>query len=200
MKQLAVLFCILVFSYQNQAQETLLDSVALALYAEYTDLEEAAKNPDQVIKLSLRKKGYKEFPKVILTFKNLQYLDLSKNRLKELPDSIVQLQQLQFLIVSKNELLALPNNIGKLTRLKHLNANQNQIGRIPYSFGELQHIEYIDMWDNELDYFPESLSNIKTLKEMDLRNILISQENQDYIESLLPNTKIHFSPPCKCAW
>lgn len=182
------------------AQQDLLDSVSLVLYPEYISLKEALANPNQVVKLSLRKQGLKEFPEQILKLKNLQYLDLSKNKIESLPDSIVQLTQLQFLIVSKNELLALPNTIGRLKNLKILKAAQNKIARIPYSFGDLENLEYLDMWDNELDYFPESMSKLKNLEVMDLRNILISQENQNYIQSLVPNTKIYFSPACQCAW
>jgi leucine-rich repeat protein SHOC2 len=182
------------------AQNTLLDSVSLALYNEYTDLKEALKQPDQVLKLSLRKQGLKEFPKDVFKLKNLQYLDLSKNKIESLPDSIIQLKQLQVLIVSKNELVALPNTIGGLSNLRYFKAGQNKIARIPFSFGNLEKLEYLDFWDNELDYFPESLNKLTNLEVMDLRNILISQENQNYIQGLLPNTKIHFSPACQCAW
>ncbi len=200
MKRLLALFLSLSLSGFASAQNTLLDSVSLALYNEYTDLKEALKQPDQVLKLSLRKQGLKEFPKDVLKLKNLQYLDLSKNKIESLPDSITQLKQLQVLIVSKNGLLALPNTIGGLSNLKYFRAGQNKIARIPFSFGNLEKLEYLDFWDNELDYFPESLNKLTNLEVMDLRNILISQENQNYIQGLLPNTKIHFSPACQCAW
>lgn len=200
MKRLFALLFSITLSGFSLAQNTLLDSVELALYNEYTDLKEALKQPDQVIKLSLRKQGLKEFPKDVLKLKNLQYLDLSKNKIESLPDSIIQLKQLQVLIVSKNELVALPNNIGNLSNLRYFKAGQNKIARIPFSFGSLEKLEYLDFWDNELDYFPESLNKLVNLGVMDLRNILISQENQNYIQGLLPNTKIYFSPACQCAW
>jgi len=200
MKGLFTIVLSLTFSGFSFAQNTLLDSVSLALYNEYTDLKEALKQPDQVLKLSLRKQGLKEFPKEVFKLKNLQYLDLSKNKLEGLPDSITQLKQLQVLIVSKNELISLPNTIGGLSNLKYFKAGQNKIARIPFSFGNLEKLEYLDFWDNELDYFPESLNKLTNLEVMDLRNILISQENQNYIQGLLPNTKIYFSPACQCAW
>jgi len=200
MKRFLFILTLFFFVQKSQGQGLLLDSLALMMQPEYTDLAAACENPNQVIRLSLRKKNLKELPEAIYQLKNLQYLDLGKNKLKQLPDSIIKLTQLQMLIVNKNDLDALPNTIGKLKHLKYLNTNQNKIARIPYSFGELEKLEYLDMWDNELEYFPESLSNLKNLREMDLRNILISQENQDYIQSLLPETRIHFSPACKCAW
>ncbi|MEI6021998.1 MAG: hypothetical protein WCR21_12795, partial [Bacteroidota bacterium] len=66
-----------------QSQTALLDSVTLATYQEYTDLNAALENPYNVVKLTLRKKKFREFPKQILQFKNLQYLDISKNIIKE---------------------------------------------------------------------------------------------------------------------
>ncbi|NBQ47756.1 MAG: hypothetical protein EBU33_04785, partial [Sphingobacteriia bacterium] len=51
-----------------------------------------------------------------------------------------------------------------------------------------------------LDYFPESLAKLKNLRWMDLRNILIPAQNQENIQSMLPECKIYFSPPCNCSW
>ncbi len=199
MKKNLILFLFLAFG-SSYAQEVLLDSVTLATYQEYTDLREALANPDDVIKLSLRKKKYKGFPKDIYQFKNLQYLDLSKNDIKELPDSIVTFKYLQYLIVSKTGLESLPKNIGQLKNLRHLNVNQNEISVLPYSFGDLENLEVADLWSNNLEYFPETLSRLSNLRMMDLRNILIPQNHQDMIQNMLPNTTIFFSPPCNCSW
>lgn len=197
-----LLFILLIFFLETpvRAQSELLDSVSLATYQEYTDLDEALKDPASVIKLTLRKKKYKEFPRQLYQFKNLQYLDLSKNSIKELPDSLSTFKNLQYLIVSKNGLASLPNNIGKLKNLRFLNVNQNEIERLPYSFGQLENLEVADLWSNNLDDFPETMKDLKSLKMMDLRNILIPQNHQDLIQSMLPNTLIYFSPPCKCSW
>ena len=200
MKNPILLLLLLACSLTSFAQTDLLDSVALANYQEYTDLDEALKDPDNVLKLTLRKKKYKSFPKQIYRFKNLQYLDLSKNSIKELPDSIYLFKNLQYLVVSKTGLEALPNTIGKLKNLRYLNVNQNEIGRLPYSFGELENLEVADLWSNNLDYYPETLKELKNLRIMDLRNILIPQEHQNNIQAMLPNTLIYFSPPCRCTW
>jgi Leucine-rich repeat (LRR) protein len=182
------------------AQQALLDSLTLATYQEYTDLKEALANPDKVIRLNLKKKKLREFPAEVLQFKNLQYLDLSKNKIKELHDSIITLPNLQYLIVSNTGLERLPREIGRMKNLRHLNVNQNELSILPFSFGYLENLEVADLWSNNLDVFPESLTNLKNLKVMDLRNILIPQEHQDRIQEMLPNTTIHFSPACKCAW
>lgn len=198
-KYITILFFMLLGA-AGFSQNHLLDSVTLANYQEYTDLQAALSNPDDVIKLSLRRKKYKTFPKDIYKFRNLQYLDLSKNALKELPDSIVTLKDLQYLIVSRNNLEALPRNIGDMKNLRHLNVNQNEISVLPFSFGDLENLEVADLWSNNLAYFPESLGKLKNLRMMDLRNILIPQVHQDNIQSMLPHTTIFFSPPCNCSW
>lgn len=193
------LFFIFLFSISRfYGQIALLDSVSLAVYQEYTSLEEALKNPEDVIKLTLKRNKFKAFPSELYQFKNLQYLDLTKNNIKELPDSIVTFKNLQYLILSKTNLQSLPNNIGELKNLKHLNANQNSIGRLPYSFGNLENLEVADLWSNELEYFPETMVKLKKLKLLDLRNILISKTVQEQIQMMIPNTLIQFSPPCNC--
>lgn len=196
-RNVLILLSIVISSY-GHAQ--LLDSVELATYPEYTDLNEALKNPEDVIRLNLRKQKLKGFPPQILKLKNLQYLDLSRNKIVELPDSIVTLKNLQYLIVSRTGLARLPVNIGQLKNLKHLNVNQNDISVIPYSFGDLENLEVADLWSNNLEYFPETLSKLKNLKWMDLRNILIPKNHQENLQNMLPETTIFFSPPCNCSW
>jgi Leucine-rich repeat (LRR) protein len=199
MKVFMVIILQLSFLFSS-AQDALLDSIQIATCQEYTDLTEALKNPDNVIKLTLRKKKLREFPAEIFQFKNIQYLDLSKNSIKELPDSIVMLKNLQYLIVSKTGLERLPKNIGQMKNLRHLNINQNEVSVLPYSFGDLENLEVADLWSNNLDYFPETMSKLKNLKMMDLRNILIPQNHQDRIQGMLPQTLIYFSPACNCSW
>ena len=83
----AILFVFLLSCGQTFSQDqnkVLLDSMQLEEAYSYIDLEEALKHPEMVVRLELRKKKLKEFPKEIFMFKNLQYLDVSKNQIKEL--------------------------------------------------------------------------------------------------------------------
>ncbi|TND01824.1 MAG: hypothetical protein FD123_4200 [Bacteroidetes bacterium] len=182
------------------AQQKLLDSLALDTMPGYTSLQEALKEPDKVIKLVLRKQKLKMFPKEILQFTNLQYLDLSKNDLKELPDSIGVLKNLQVLHLSKNEIEYLPKEIGELVNLKILDVNQNELVELPSSIGRLSKLEYLDLWSNNLERFPDTMKELKNLKLMDLRVILMSDELQLRLQQWLPHTKIYFSPNCKCKY
>ncbi len=176
----------------------LLDSLSLDTARIYTDLAQALKEPDNVIRLSLRKQKLKEMPLEILKFRNLQYLDLSKNNIKELPAEIGELKNLQYFSIMKSDLEIFPPELGKLTNLKWLVMNQNEMILIPPQIGNLINLEYLDLWSNNLDHFPEELKNLKKLKTLDLRVILISDQDQARIAALLPETKIYFSANCNC--
>lgn len=198
----AIYLILLLTSYIAFGQSTsiLLDSLSLANTPSFTNLDSALKHPDKVYKLILRKKKYKTFPTEIFQFKNLQYLDISKNNIKEIPEQIQELSLLQYFACSQCKLSKIPKSIGKLKHLYYLNLNQNNIDSIPSEIGELSKLQILDLWDNNLSYFPYSLSYLKSLKLMDLRSILLNRDQQNYIQSLLPNTKIYFSPPCSCSW
>lgn len=175
-----------------------LDSAALFSAPIFDNLEEALKNPNSVYRLNLRGNKLKTFPADILKFKFLQELDLSKNRLDSLPNEIGDLTNLQTLDVSSNKLEYLPDSIGKLKKLRKLAAGKNEIVAIPRTIGGMENLEILDLWSNQIILFPDELNNLKKLRWMDLRVIEISDEKQKHIQEILPKTKIHFSPSCKC--
>ena len=182
------------------AQTQLLDSLTLDTLTGFTNLQEALKNPDAVIKLVLRKQHLKSFPKEILQFKNLQYLDISKNSISELPDSIGLLINLQYLACSKTGLKHVPKEIGRLTNIVYINFNQNDLESLPPQIGNLEKLEMLDLWSNNFDEYPSTLSGLKSLRVLDLRNILISDEVQTNIVNMLPKAKVYMSPSCRCKW
>lgn len=194
------LYCLFLMFFLSgiSVQAQLLDSLTLDTLTAFTSLSEAMKYPDKVIKLELRKKKLKEFPKEIFLFKNLQYLDLSKNSIKELPANIDSLKYLQILILSKNELETLPKEIGGLKMLQYLNVNQNELVSLPPQIGSLTNLKNLDLWSNNVDTFPSEIKYLKKLLVLDLRVILIPDAEQQRLQDLLPKTKIYFSPYCKC--
>lgn len=195
-----IVFILLLSLISKVTQAQLLDSLTLDTLTGYVNLQEALKNPDAVIKLVLRKQHLKSFPKEILQFKNLQYLDISKNSIEELPDSIDLLKNLQYFACSKTGLKRLPKQIGRLTNLTYLNCNQNDLEFLPPQIGNLEKLEYLDLWSNNFEEYPSTLSGLKSLRVLDLRNILISDEVQANILRMLPFAKVHMSPSCKCKW
>jgi Leucine-rich repeat (LRR) protein len=187
------------FAFQRvSAQSSLLDSLTLDTMTAFTSLEEALKDPEKVIKLELRKKRLKTFPMEILKFPNLQYLDLSKNSIKELPPEIAQLKNLQYFAISRNSVEELVPQIGELSNLYYLNVNQNELTSIPMTIGKLTKLRNLDLWSNNIDRFPEEMKNLKSLMVLDLRVILIPDAQQAAIQAMLPQTKVYFSPYCKC--
>ena len=198
MYKFGIVICMLCFVFTGNAQ--LLDSLSLDTMQGYTSIQEALKNPDAVVKLVLRKQKFKSFPSEILRFKNLQYLDISKNNISTLPDSIGTLTYLQYFSCSKTGLQKIPGEIGQLSNLKYLNLNQNEIEYMPPQIGNLGKLEILDLWSNNFSEYPASLASLTNLKVLDLRNILINEERQKYIKSLLPKATIHMSPSCTCKW
>lgn len=181
------------------ARAQVLDSAALASARVYTSLQQALTEPLKVYRLHLIHQKLDSIPEEVFQFKNLQELDLSKNRIKNVSERLGELQYLQRLNLSRNRIEILPASIGKLVNLKKLIANQNVITAIPVQIGNLKKLEVLDLWSNELSFFPEQLADIKdNLRKMDLRAILINGAEQERIQNMLPNTKIHFSPDCKC--
>ena len=197
-RKITLLITLFLFAFRIIAQTTLLDSLTLDTLTAFTSIEAAMKNPEQVIKLELRKNKLKVFPPEILKMVNLQYLDLSKNNIKELPPEIEVLKNLQYLSLSKNKLDYLPMTIGELTNLYYLNANQNDLYSLPSTIGNLTNLKNIDLWSNNIDKFPTEMQNLKYLQVLDLRVIIIPDAEQARLQALLPQTKIHFSPYCKC--
>ncbi len=176
----------------------LLDSAQFHSATIYTNLNEALQNSDKVYRLDLSKKKLKVFPMEILKFKNLQELNLSKNKLDSLPEQIGLLTNLQILNVMGNKLLYLPDSIGELKNLKKIVGSRNSLLAIPKRIGDCENLEILDLWENDISTFPEELSKLKKLRWMDLRVILLNDEDHERIRKLLPNTKIFFSPSCKC--
>ncbi len=196
-----VFFLVLIlgcFAERISAQQSLLDSLTLDTLTGFTSLEEALKQPEQVIKLELRKKKLKKFPQEIFQFTNLQYLDLSKNNITEIPPNISSLKSLQYFSIARNNLAEFPFQINELTNLYYLNANNNDLTGITPGIGGLIRLKNLDLWSNDLERFPDELQNLKSLQILDLRAILIPDSEQARIQALLPHTQIFFSPYCKC--
>jgi Leucine-rich repeat (LRR) protein len=164
----------------------------------FRNLSDALANPDTVYRLSLKGKKLTYLPAEIFLFKNLQWLDLSRNRFTEISDSIGQLIHLTELNLSYNKLKTLPPAIGNLKHLTVLKLQKNHIKRLPAEMGQLRNLEVLELWDNEIDVFPEEMSQCRLLRKLDLRGILMTDEEQHAIQALFPHTKIYFSASCTC--
>lgn len=165
-------------------------------------LEEAKKlPPSEVYRLSLKKEKLTELPKEIFLFENLQELNLTKNKIYYFPKNLDQFKYLQILNFSNNRLATIPKEIGNLTNLKKLILNQNSFAYLPEEIGALKKLELLDLWGNEISHLPDEIVELRsTLKELDMRVILMSNQEHQNIKALLPETKIHFSKSCNCGF
>jgi Leucine-rich repeat (LRR) protein len=179
--------------------QNLLDSLTLSQQKVYKDLNFALSNADSVFALDLSKKKLKVVPEDIKKLPNLQWLKLEKNNLKDIPSWIGDLVNLQYLDLSNNDLVELPASIGKLENVYYLGLNRNLIENLPHEMGLMKNLQVLEMWDNELEAIPEEMKNLHNLQVLELRGILFSNDEQTQIETLLPDTRVMFSPSCNCS-
>jgi Leucine-rich repeat (LRR) protein len=182
---------------QAQQIEDSLVSV-LKKTAAYTNLALAEKDSDAVVKLVLRGNKLTQFPKEILAFKNLEYLDLSNNKLTTIPAEIAQLTNLKVLILEGNKLADLPVELYALYNLRVLNVGRNQLYYMSAKIGNLTELIQLDVWSNNIAEFPEEISKLNNLKVVDMRSIAMNDEQQADIMKLLPNAKVLLDASCHC--
>ena len=191
------LFFLLLF-WMTGAQCQLLSESELKKKPVFTSIEEAAKSPQEVYRMKLKIKS-DSLPDELFQFTNLQELVVSRCKLNVLNVRIGELTQLQRLDVSVNHLVALPESICRLTHLKELIINRNIIAALPENIGGMEALEYIDAWSNPLYVLPEGISALRyTLKEVDLRQVELRDEELEAMEKLLPETKIQYTSTCDC--
>ena len=174
------------------------DTTAVDTNRVYRSLEAALQQPENVYRLDLSKKKLASVPPEITRLVNLRELDLSRNKIREVPAELGQMKNLQKLNLASNKIKQLPPEIGSLTNLVYLGLNRNLIESLPSSIGSLKMLQTLELWDNELDSIPDEIGQLKNLKVLELRGILFSEEEQQRIQSLLPETTIYFSPSCHC--
>ncbi|MFC2175851.1 leucine-rich repeat domain-containing protein [Bacteroidota bacterium] len=193
--------CFILFglsAFAVNAQDWSLKALETEIY-QYTTLEEALAAPrDSVYSLRLRKRLKMVPIEVFTAFPNLQWLDLSRNRIQEIPAEIGLLTQLKKLILHKNRIETLPPEIGALTDLRELIINNNELVSLPKEIGNLKKLRYLDMWSNNISVLPKSMGKLDALEEVDLRVIVMTKAEQEDIQLLLPNAKVHIDQHCNC--
>ena len=190
---------LILFTINTHAQ--LLDSIAIDTVPTYTLKKALKQDPLKVYKLSLKKMKLTELPPEIFQFENLQVLDLKKNKLKKFPKEITAFKYLQELDISVNKIEIVTKELGELIHLKKFLANSNKIVSIPPEIKHLKKLKLLDLWGNDIGALPKEISELEnTLEEIDMRVILMSNQEHKKIKALLPNTKIRFSKSCNCGF
>lgn len=138
----------------------------------YTSLEDAIKNPEQVIKLNLSGQNLMAIPQEIFEMKNLQFLDLSNNKITEIPDDIKQFSQLQELNLSANQLSKLSAKIDELAFLQKLNLAENQLTELPEVMSNLGKLTELNLSENPKLDFRKTLNDLgysRSLKKLTMK-------------------------------
>lgn len=194
-----VVFLLILNSTKALAQ--VFDYKALDTIPELTLEQALKKDPLTVYKLNLKKQKLTDLPEEIAQFKNLQSLNISKNKFSHFPMLIFKFPYLQKLDVSDNKISTIPAEIGTLVHLKKFSAYETEISTLPPEIGKLKELSVLDIWGTNVASFPDEIEQLKeTLKEIDMRVIMMSNAEHQKIKDLLPLTKIHFSKSCNCGF
>jgi len=163
----------------------------------FTSMEEALAKPDSVYRLRLKVK-HEIPPEVFTAFPHLHELNLSRSRLSTLPKEISLLKNVKRLMADRVKLEVLPPEIGEMESLQELILNRNELKALPKEIGKLKNLYLLDLWSNNIDDLPASMSRMPALKEVDLRVIVMSDEQKQDIREMLPNVKVHMDKGCNC--
>jgi Leucine-rich repeat (LRR) protein len=135
----------------------------------YESLEEALKEPEQVIRLNLSKRDLTSIPPEIGQLKNLKVLSLYGNQLTNLPPEFANLAQLQSLDLGKNRFPEVPPQLLKLNNLKVLYLTSNRITVVPPALFKLKNLLLLELAGNQLETLPPDVGNLTNLMELNLR-------------------------------
>ncbi len=217
MKYKAIFLLVLLsISSQIMLGQTPVDSTAI--HKEYSNLEEALKNPEKVFRLnlsnqnvliakdawskftnleflSLRNDHLKEIPQEIGLLKNLKVLDLNGNDFERLPASFSELSNLEELFLSDEKNINLNENmkiIILLPHLKVLHLENDNLDGLPKNIYRLNHLESLYLNNNRFDEVPKEIKGLKNLKYLDLHDNRFTPEQLQDIQNKNTGIKIRF--------
>lgn len=85
-------------------------------------------NIEQFSGFSLVENNLTEFPKALLNYPHLEFIDLSNNHIKEIPPEIIVMENLETLNLSNNNIMSIPEILRKMPKLKKLDLADNPVG------------------------------------------------------------------------
>lgn len=184
---------------------------------EYSNLNEALKNPEKVYRLNLSNQNIelpketwskfinleylsfkndhlKEIPKEIALLKNLKVLDLSGNDFKTLPLSFSELSNLEELFLNDEKNMILYDNIEIISLLPHLRVlhlENDNLSNLPKNIFKLTNLESLFLNHNNFKQIPKGINGLDHLQYLDLNDNKIKPELQD-LKNLNFGFKINF--------
>lgn len=132
--------------------------------------------------INLKRTKLKDFSPLI-SFSNLEILNLEENKLYDIDKSISYLTSLKYLNLSKNRLNKIPENIKNLKNLETLNIENNKITKIEIHPNEFQNLNTLNLSFNNIEVINKEIINLVKIKNLNLSLNKI-EEIPDYISNL----------------
>ena len=204
-KYSAVLLLVFIFLFNNVKAQSTVDSTLLK--TEFSSMDEALKNPENVYRLNLSNQKIKLSDTIWSKFTNLEYLSFKNDHLKQIPSGVGNLKSLKVLDLSGNDFEVLPSTFSNLTSLEELFINDDKyfkfernipvlselpnlkslhlehdgLKTLPESTFKLDHLESLYLNDNEFEKLPE-FQGLKNLKYIDFHNNKYKMPARDVIK------------------
>jgi len=153
--------------------------------------------PAEVMAIDASRQKWTSLPVELASFPNLRGLNLEKNKLDSLPEFFKALE-LTHLYLGKNQFTYFPYQIFHISTLEKLAIEKNKITTLPMGIKALSSLKHLDIWGNRITTFPKELMELQQLQYFDARGTMYSPQFIAKWQENLPNTKIHFDPPCSC--
>lgn len=135
---------------------------------EFTNIDEAAKDPRKVYCLRLENCDIDSIPDIVFSFHNLDQLTITGGLIKEIPDGIKNLTKLRTLNLSSNTIETISPYIKRLKKLETLNLSENKLDILPTEFKELQSLENLDLSFNALKKVYACILSLSNLKHLNI--------------------------------
>nr|MBK9653711.1 leucine-rich repeat domain-containing protein [Bacteroidota bacterium] len=193
--QSTVILAFLILSASKVNAQVTLDSSMIK--KEYSNLEEALKEPENVFRLNLSNQNFKmPSDSIWMKFINLEYLSLKNDHLKVIPLGLGNLKKLSVLDLSGNDFQVLPPSfsnlenltelflndekkidfntslmiISKLPNLRILHLENDNLKSMPQSLLSFSHLEKLYLNNNKFKQTPLEVVGLKNLKYLDLHD------------------------------
>lgn len=164
------LICIFLNFHSSYSQET---NTNIETKKEYTNVEEALKNPEKVYRLNLGNQKISLTDNDWSKFINLEYLSLQNDHLIEIPLAITNLKTLKILDISGNDFKTLPIEFEKLVNLEELYLNNEKNINLPKTLAvlaQLPNLKTLHLENDNLSKLPEEILAFKNLENLYLNH------------------------------
>ncbi len=169
------LICIFLNFHSSYSQET---NTNIETKKEYTNVEEALKNPEKVYRLNLGNQKISLTDNDWSKFINLEYLSLQNDHLTEIPLAITNLKTLKILDISGNDFKTLPIEFEKLVNLEELYLNNEKNINLPKTLAvlaQLPNLKTLHLENDNLSKLPAEILAFKNLENLYLNHNKLKQ-------------------------